>query len=205
MDEQTILKRIFSLYSKYGIRSVGVDDVAVMLGISKKTLYEKFRSREELIQRAVDNNIRLFLEKVEDILRLEEDVLIKLCRLYAFFIKNARKINPAFVYDLKKYSHDQYKILVQLRDEKLYEMVGAVIRQGIAEGYFRDEVHDKYLYINQIDKVMVMVHDFRQEANYASLPPIVIFRLLLNDIRGICTLKGFQEMEKEYDNLLKLM
>ena len=40
IDVQTIYKKTFEFCSKYGIKSVSVDDIARMLGISKKTLYE---------------------------------------------------------------------------------------------------------------------------------------------------------------------
>ncbi|MDX9882104.1 MAG: TetR/AcrR family transcriptional regulator [Prolixibacteraceae bacterium] len=205
MDEEAILKRTFSLYSKYGIKSVGVDDVAFMLGMSKKTIYERFKNRETLIGRAVRNNIDSFVKGLDDVMRPDGDVFTRLCRFYAYLIKSTRKINPAFIHDLKKYSRQQYKLFIQLRDEKLYEIVSQIIKKGISEGIFRDDVPDKYLYNNQMDKVLMMVHESRFQDDTPLLPSLVAYMLILNDIRGITTQKGHEELEKRYETLLKLI
>jgi TetR/AcrR family transcriptional regulator, cholesterol catabolism regulator len=202
-NEKLILKRIFLLYSRYGIKSIGVDDVAFMLGMSKKTIYEHFKNRDTLIEKAVCNNINSFLEELDAVINSEEDVFKKLCSFYVQIIKDVRKINPTFVHDLKKYSYNQYKIVVQLRDEKLYEMVSEIIKQGISEGLFRNDVPDKYLYFNQIDKVLILLNEFRREI--PASPTSSVYKLILNDIRGMTTIKGHQRMNEIYDSLVRML
>jgi AcrR family transcriptional regulator len=46
---QNILDHVSKLYHRYGIKSITMDDVARNLGISKKTLYEHFRDKKDLV------------------------------------------------------------------------------------------------------------------------------------------------------------
>ena len=55
MDDRTlhILEKVRRLYYRYGIKSVTMDDVAKHLCISKKTLYEHFTDKEDLVRNIV--------------------------------------------------------------------------------------------------------------------------------------------------------
>ena len=44
-----ILRKVLTLYRKFGIRSVTMDDISHELGISKKTLYQYVRDKDELV------------------------------------------------------------------------------------------------------------------------------------------------------------
>src|SRR5664279_5265812 len=71
MDERTlhILEQVRKLYHRYGIKSVTMDDVAKHLCISKKTLYEFFTDKEDLVRNVVlmDHTNRIkFFEGIKD-------------------------------------------------------------------------------------------------------------------------------------------
>lgn len=204
-DEELILKRTFSLYSRYGIKSVGVDDVAFMLGMSKKTIYEHFKTRENLIEKALSNNIGSFMKELDVVIRSEDNVFKKLCSFYVHIIKNSRKINPTFVYDLKKYSNEQYKLIIEFRNNKLYDIVSNIISQGVEEGVFINDANDRYIYLNQIDKISALIHEIHPEMPAPDLSEEIIYGLILNDIRGITTLKGHVMFNDNFGDLLKMI
>ena len=52
--KEYILKQIRELYLKFGIKSVTMDDVASEFGISKKTLYQYFEDKADLVQQVID-------------------------------------------------------------------------------------------------------------------------------------------------------
>ena len=53
-----ILKDVEQLYLKYGIRSVTMDDVAKEFGISKKTLYEYFQDKADLVAQVIEHHLQ---------------------------------------------------------------------------------------------------------------------------------------------------
>ena len=50
---EDILKKVSSLYNRYGIRSITMDDVAKELCISKKTLYQFVSDKEDLVEKVL--------------------------------------------------------------------------------------------------------------------------------------------------------
>ena len=54
-----ILEKAYELIQRYGLRGFTMDDVAGELGISKKTIYKSFASKNQLISRLVDNIVEV--------------------------------------------------------------------------------------------------------------------------------------------------
>ena len=203
MDENIIVKRTSALYSKYGIKSISVDDVAFMLGISKKTLYEIIENKNALIQKVVEANLDKFYDRVTQTTENDDDVFRRLSQTYLSIIKEIKKVNPSYIHDLKKYHNNQYKKIIDFRDNKLYQIVADCIQKGISSGIFRTDLDLKYIYFNQMYKVSILTLDSAFECP-ESLSVQVVYKLILNDIRGITTLKGHEIFDQIYESLLEL-
>ena len=57
-SKERILIKAEELFMQYGIRSVSMDDISNNLGMSKKTLYQYFADKDELVDAVVDKHIR---------------------------------------------------------------------------------------------------------------------------------------------------
>lgn len=203
MDEKIVVKKSSALYSKYGIKSISVDDVAFMLGISKKTLYEIIENKNALIHKVVEANLDKFYEKVVQTTENDDDIFYCLCKTYLSIIKEVKKVNPSYFYDLKKYHNSQYKKIIDFRDNKLYQVVADCIQRGVESGIFRNDLDVKYVYFNQMYKVSILAFGSVFECP-ESFSVQVVYKLILNDIRGITTLKGHKIFDQIYDSLLEL-
>jgi len=98
-----ILQQVSDLYQKYGIKSVSMDDVARELGISKKTLYEYFKDKEDLVGKVLESQmsqIRAVFEIEKDDEHNAVDHLLEIDRIITAFLKN---LSPTIHYDLQKY------------------------------------------------------------------------------------------------------
>lgn len=203
ISENTIIERSSELYMKHGIKSVSIDDVAFMLGISKKTLYEHIENKNKLIQKVVENNLNDFFEqtiaKIED----ETDVFKCLCIIFLRTVKEAKKTNPSYAHDLKKYHNREYRRIIEFRDKKLYKTFEMCIKKGIENGLIREDTDIRYAFFNPMSKVSMLLLDSVFER--AELPSAQkIYKMILNDIRGITTLKGHEIFDRNYDTLLHL-
>src|ERR1017187_1601563 len=56
--KERILEKATDLFMRYGIRSITMDEIAGQLGISKKTIYQFFTDKDELVEGVVDQEIQ---------------------------------------------------------------------------------------------------------------------------------------------------
>ena len=104
-----IIKTAGEMFFRLGIRSVSIDDICHELGMSKKTFYVYFESKDELVAQMLHANVEYIAQKMEDLM-----VLHDFRQLVAKFLKHqeaekndVRRV-PQLVYDLKKYYPRQF-------------------------------------------------------------------------------------------------
>jgi len=203
IDNRLIVEKTYSLYTKYGIKSVSVDEIAAMLGISKKTLYLHIGSRDELLKKVIDYSLFHFITGLQEAISPEKDVIRKLAKCYLYILRFTKKVNPSFLPDLKKVNPSHFYTIENFQNSDLYKMITPIFEQGVAEGIFRPNIDIKYVYFNLMMKTSRMAHQSFPDYNKALLEK-TIYRLILNDLIGISTLKGHQQIENQYNELLQL-
>ena len=126
------------MFFRLGIRSVSIDDICRELGMSKKTFYVYFGSKDELIEAMLQANINYMASKMEELLKVgdfKQIVKVFIRRLEAE--KNDVRRVPQLVYDLKKYYPQQFGDF----QIQCFETQKAYIRQylelGVAQGLVR--------------------------------------------------------------------
>ena len=104
-----IIKTAGEMFFRLGIRSVSIDDICHELGISKKTFYVYFASKDELIEQLLSANVSRMEQKMRT--TMESSDFSAIVRKFTQWItsenKDVRKV-PQLVYDLKKYYSRQY-------------------------------------------------------------------------------------------------
>lgn len=139
--QKQILKKSGEMFFKLGIRSVSIDDICHELGISKKTFYVYFASKDELVAQLLHVSIDTMAKKMEEWLRLHDfRQLISILLTQKDVNKKDVRCVPQLVYDLKKYYPQQFaQFQLQLFDvQKDYLM--QYLQQGIREGLVREQL-----------------------------------------------------------------
>jgi len=139
-----IINTASDLFKKYGLRSVSIDDVCKELHISKKTFYNYFKQKEQLIEEA----ICLFHEESKNKhkfpwVEFGEKNIIDILMDYDKSFKTTMEQNKkyfALYYDLEKY----YPLILQRRLENTRKdregMIKAMILKGLEEKVFREDI-----------------------------------------------------------------
>ena len=143
--EEQILKSVAGLYQRYGIKSVTMDDVATHLGISKKTLYQYFRDKEDLVRKVTlaDKEQRHFI--LQAVQSVERNAIEELFEVYKILKAMFRQENPAILYDLRKYYPELY---MELREQHRLMHMEAGLRnlvKGKAEGLYREDLDERII------------------------------------------------------------
>lgn len=198
MNSETlkILEKATELFFSLGIKSVSMDDLARHLGISKKTLYQSIENKEDLISKALFAHIEGSSKQIEEIFNNPNnnaiDVLTKVASVNSQIL---RKINPAAIYDLKKYYHNIWKKLQEHEETYISEMIERNIKEGIEQGLYRDNINVSIitkLYASQID-FLTDQEKFPQEQFSISKVYIEFIRY---HIYGIASPKGIKYFNK---------
>jgi AcrR family transcriptional regulator len=133
-----IIKTAGELFFRLGIRSVSIDDICRELGMSKKTFYVYFASKDELIEQMLQANIDYMSGKMEELLALQDfRQLVKVFLKRQEAEKNDVRRVPQLVYDLKKYYPRQFADFQMKCFEAQKMFIMRYLELGMAQGLVR--------------------------------------------------------------------
>ncbi len=191
-----ILLKVRELYTKYGIKSITMDDVARELGISKKTLYQFVTDKDDLVGKFIDNEIKIRQEDICKCFRVGFNAIEELFEISVFMNKIMREQNPATEHDLKKYYPQHFQKIVKVRREGIYNYILLNLEKGKKEGLYREELNDEIiakLYLSRSENI-----HFNELFTVEEFTSIKLFmELLTYHVRGIATKKGIIVLEKK--------
>lgn len=174
-----------------GVRAVRMDDVAAELKISKRTLYEIFGNKEEVLSECVN---KYFEDR-----RLNMEVQIAHCKnvmevVMVFFSKKIdefRNTNPLFYADLSQYPH--LADYMKEQKERVREESVKFFERGRQEGYFREEFNQDLVSVlfEALNKY-VMENRLYEQYSFEE----IFKNLAILTLRGICTEKGQKLLDK---------
>lgn len=144
MEEQNIKEKIQKgaeeLFMRYGVRSISMDDIARHLSVSKKTLYQHFADKEDIVTVACQAHLDRSEEEFEKIKKSSRNAIEELVQLSVWMKCNVQEMNPSLLFDLQKYHPKAWKVWLHHRNQFIRTAVARNLRQGIDEGYFRPEL-----------------------------------------------------------------
>ncbi len=198
MNEETrnILERVSLLYQRYGIKSVTMDDVSRELGISKKTLYQLFADKEELVHRVIDyifDTRRNCMNEIHDKQMNAIDELFEVARQVNQMLKDH---NPSTEYDLKKYYPAAFEKVKLVKRKVMFDSVLNNLQRGIQQGIYRSEMNPEVIAKLHVARVEGMLEsDVFTVEEYTRLD---YFReIMIYHIRGIANEKGIKILEEK--------
>ena len=137
-QRENIIKTAGEMFFRLGIRSVSIDDICRELGMSKKTFYVYFASKEELVAQLLHSNVVYISAKMEELLQQKDfRQLVKRFLAHQADEKNDVRRVPQLVYDLKKYYPRQFADFQQECFLAQKEYIRAYLEQGQQQGLVR--------------------------------------------------------------------
>ncbi len=150
-----ILKGATELFMRYGIRSVSMDNIANHLGVSKKTLYQYFKDKDEMVLSVTETHILGDRAELEEIAKSAKNSVEELVKLSACLRENFREMNPSLLFDLQKYHHDAWNVWLTYKNDFIKHQIERSINQGKEEGYFRSEVNTNVMAIMRMETIQM--------------------------------------------------
>lgn len=129
--------KAMELFMKYGIKSVSMDDLANVLGVSKKTIYNEIENKEALISRLLERYIKDETEQIERIHQESKDAIHELVLIAQHVSNTLDQIQPITIFDLKKYFVSHWEMLLQLVFAHIYEVIIQNVKWGREADLYR--------------------------------------------------------------------
>ena len=197
--QEKILKSSLGLFFKYGIKHVTMDDIAKELGMSKKTIYQFYKEKDDLINQLTAVELKEQECQFDDMNRSAKDPIHEIMLISERMRIMMQNINPIFFLDLQKFYPAAYQRFQKFKEECAYKNILINIKRGIEQGIYRSDLDPEFvsrLRLAQIDMVMF--------GNYFSYDKIGLAKtnelILEIFIYGICTVKG----HKLFNNYKKI-
>lgn len=195
-----IIRNVGKLYLKFGIRSVTMDDVASEFGISKKTLYQYFSDKEDLVSQVID----YFLDNAEvSLTSATQDNAID----YMFKVRNhvahiIKFYNNNIEFELKKIYPHLHKKVYEAKRQRIYKNTFDNIKKGIEQGLYRDEIDPDFLAKMQVGRMLYTLNPDNQIFEEHEINSLELFDSIMSyHMHAICTPRGLEYFKKQLNKV----
>ncbi len=154
---QRILEHARQRFLAEGFVSVSVDDLCRDLGISKKTFYKIFPSKEDLLRQEAEMAMRDVHAFIGGLLANNKSFAEKVLELSTTIATIASQISRTLIRDLQRHAPELWKRIEQFRSKTLQTNFLLLVEQGMQEGYVRRDLNLRVFllaYAAAIDQIM---------------------------------------------------
>ncbi len=200
MDEKKleIIERSTSVFMRYGIKSVTMDDLSRELGVSKKTIYKHFSDKNDLIRAVIEYSLSQEQKNCEHCTVNSSNAIEALISISQFVVNHIQNINPTVFYDMQKYHADAWKLMEEHKMDFVLSNIRNNIIQGIEEGLYRKNINPEILarmYVATIETLfdgqMFPWPEFKLEE--------VLREVRRFQIRGLASDKGIAYLNEKFN------
>lgn len=183
-----IIGKAAALFVESGIKGITMDELAEHLGMSKRTIYEHFADKKELVKECVifiDNKKD---ELAKDAVKHSKNVIETLLTLHLNNLKMMGSVNRKFADDIKKFYPELHNYFQEKRESSVYSTI-SFLQKGVEEGVVRDDQNVE-IYANLLHEEMYLLFDNRSIHLSEFSVKEVYSVMFLCFLRGIATSKG---------------
>jgi AcrR family transcriptional regulator len=201
----SLLDQIIQLFYKFGIRNVNMDDIAHHLKISKKTLYQSFKSKEDLIEKIFLYDSSKWINKITGIDPNQMNAIDIIIHVSTMVYEDMSRLNPKIKFEMMKYYEPLFNKYSLQKQEHIYNYIINNLLKGKSEGLYRQDVDNELtatLYLKNLLEMHSIDNCFGNEISFDK-----IFEVMFeNHIRAISTPAGlayFEKLKAELSHLQK--
>jgi AcrR family transcriptional regulator len=189
--QERIRQKADELFRRYGIRSVTMDEIATQLGMSKKTIYQYYTDKDQLVDAVAVDEIQFSQECCMKDAAVSANAIEEIFRVMEFVEVMFRNMNPSMLHDLEKYHPVGYRKFLDHKNKFLYDMVRKNIERGIKEELYRPEIDIEIMSRYRIESMLL---GFNTELFPPSKFNLVKLQqeILEHFLYGLATLKGYK-------------
>lgn len=180
----------------YGIKSMTMDDMSARLGISKKTLYQHVKDKNDLVDKVLLHIAEEFKCDIDEELGKGLNAIDELYAITTRVAGQLEGIHPSIHFDLEKYHPEAFRHMVENKRKEIFSSMTDNMERGIAEGLYREDLNIPMIatiYIARFDMVFDGELFPPEQFNMDELH----WEIFRYHIRGIASAKGLKYLQKK--------
>jgi TetR/AcrR family transcriptional regulator, cholesterol catabolism regulator len=186
-----IQKSAHDLVMQYGIRSVSMDDIANNLGMSKKTIYQYFKDKDELVEAVVEEVITSNQYACKEDIDKSENAVHEIFLVMEMMAEMFKTMNPSILHDMQKYHPVAFSKFKKHKNEFLYNVCTQNMLRGIEEELYRPEMAVDILCRYRVETMFIPFNPEFQQSLKHSLAKIEE-EILMHFLFGLVSQKGYK-------------
>ena len=200
MDQrERILGKAHELFNRFGFRRVTMDEIATKTGMSKKTIYQSFTNKDEIVDAVVEHLLQKSSMTCEENATKAENAVHEIFLNIDMVQELMLEMNPAVYDDMEKYFPAVFNKFFQYKYKYIFQQVQRNLEKGIEEGLFRSELNVDVITKFRVETMFIPFNQAIFPYGKYNLAQVEIETLELY-LYGIATPEG-QKLIKKYKQL----
>ena len=198
MKEKIITKAV-DLFITIGFKSVTMDDIANELGISKKTIYTHFKTKNDLVEETTMHLFQVITHGIDCICDLNKNPIEELYEIKKFVMQQLKGEKTSPQYQLQKYYPEVHATIKMAHFNKMQECTQKNLQKGVELGLYRENIDIEF-----ISRIYFLgVSGTKDDSLFPSelFPKVQLMQDYLEyHLRGIITSEGLKTLNKFINN-----
>ena len=157
--KEKIIEGSHDLFMRFSIKSVTMDDIAKHLTISKKTIYQYFKDKNDLVLQVTHDHLEAEKLEIQNIKRSTSNAIETLIEESMCLRRNITDMNPSLLYDLKKYHQQAWKLYLESKEKVYIKSLVETIENGIKEDHFRENIDPEILARLRVEQIQMSLEN----------------------------------------------
>ncbi len=191
--KELILEKTRELFLTIGFKSVTMDHIANEMGISKKTIYNFFENKTELVKEVTSYMFNSITKGITEIKKTSDNPISEIYDINLFLIKYLKKESVSPLYQLEKYYPLIHKEINKKQFDFITTSTTGSLKNGIKLGLFRKDI--KIDFISRLYfKGMIGIRDLDTFPTKLYDPVNLKIDFIEYHLRAIVTDKGLKKL-----------
>lgn len=197
--EIKMLEVASTLFKSKGVKSVTVDEIACQLKMSKKTIYQHFNTKSQLVNSCVGWVLEMKEQEILEVLKLHKDPITEMLELGKLNVETFRLFSKNTLKDLRGFYPESWELIETFKEQVIFPQLLSNLNSGIQQGFYRDNIQANivvYMYLGLLDSVIMQHSVLKTDV----LLDEVYKEHLKMHMYSICSEKGRDTLEQFLNN-----
>lgn len=158
ISKQRVIEHARERFFAAGFSKVTMDELSQDLGISKKTMYQYFASKDDLLNAVIDWQVKEIGSNVKNISDSPDDFITKLYLMWTAVGRMACRVSKQMLDDVRRHRPDLWKRIEEMRKQIIQDSMGRMVDEGVRRDLVRSDVNKEVMILMYISSVQGVVN-----------------------------------------------
>ena len=188
--KERILAETERLFWRYGVRSVTMEDIAKQLGISKKTIYQHFTDKEQILYQVLQDKMVKNQSEMDCMAIGTDNPVEEILHVLTIMQKHMDRVSPNLLIDIKRHYPQAYALFRQYKERHIMQSILDNVQKGIQQGLYRPDINPTIMARLRVEQIELAFNNDIFPTDEFSMMEIQ-HELIHHFVRGMLTEKGF--------------